>query len=381
VLLVPCQHNPLATAGGEVTRLATRARVILGALGNLTRYPPPAGEADRVLVAHHPQMIGDTLMLAPLFAKLRSRWPRAQIIYTASSATLPLFVHSPWGVKALHYDPYVARTLGAFRGGGGYDLAIVPGDNRYGWFARAAGARWVRGFSGERPAYKDALIDELHDYPLTPGTWGEIAAGLVEGEEPPPYSPEQWPAPPYASFEPPAKPYAVIQLGASSPLKQWPAERWRALADYLYSRGFHVAWTGGVRDLEMLERANPDGRGRSFVGKLDLAQLWGLLAGARVLVSPDTGVAHLGRLVGIPSVTLFGPGSHIVSGVGRFWREMPWRAVTIDPFPCRDQRILFRRRVEWVRRCGRTTRECDAPRCMQAITVQAVQTAVGELVP
>jgi hypothetical protein len=29
----------------------------------------------------------------------------------------------------------------------------VPGDNRYGWFSRALGARWVVGFSGDRPRY------------------------------------------------------------------------------------------------------------------------------------------------------------------------------------------------------------------------------------
>ena len=76
--------------------------------------------------------------------------------------------------------------------------------------------------------------------------------------------------------------------------------------------------------------------------------------GARVLVSPDTGVAHLGRAVWIPTVTLFGPGSAQLAGPGSFWRDTPWRAVGRDPFPCRDQRVLFRREIDWVRRCHRT---------------------------
>jgi len=53
--------------------------------------------------------------------------------------------------------------------------------------------------------------------------------------------------------------------------------------------------------------------------------------------------------------------------------------VTVDPFPCRDQRILFRREIPWVRRCARTLAECPEPLCMQAIGVAAVTAAVDEL--
>jgi len=104
-----------------------------------------------------------------------------------------------------------------------------------------------------------------------------------------------------------------------------------------------------------------------------------LLANARMLVAPDTGVAHLGRVVGVPTVALFGPGSATVSGAGEFWRDAPYRAITVDPFPCRDQRILFRREISWVRRCARTLAECPEPRCMQAISIAAVTEAIEQL--
>jgi hypothetical protein len=93
-------------------------------------------------------------------------------------------------------------------------------------------------------------------------------------------------------------------------------------------------------------------------------------------------VAHLGRVAFTPTVTLFGPGSAVICGNGEFWRDTPWRAVTEDPFECRDQQVLFRRRIEWVRRCGRTPLECAEPRCMHAIGVDAVMQAVqGLLAP
>jgi len=95
-----------------------------------------------------------------------------------------------------------------------------------------------------------------------------------------------------------------------------------------------------------------------------------------VLVAPDTGVAHLGRVVGVPTVALFGPGSALLCGAGEFWRDAPYRAVTVDPFPCRDQRTLFKREIGWVRRCQRSVAECPKHLCMPAIPVAAVEAAI-----
>jgi ADP-heptose:LPS heptosyltransferase len=120
---------------------------------------------------------------------------------------------------------------------------------------------------------------------------------------------------------------------------------------------------------------DPAGEFASLAGALDLPQLWQLLRGAALLVAPDTGVAHLGRAAWTPTIALFGPGSPVVAGRGRFWRETPWIGVAEDPFPCRDQRILFRREIDWVRRCGRSTAECAEPRCMHAIPVENVLAA------
>jgi len=92
-------------------------------------------------------------------------------------------------------------------------------------------------------------------------------------------------------------------------------------------------------------------------------------------------VAHLGRVVGTPTVALFGPGSAIICGAGDFWRNARYRAVTIDPFPCRDQRVLFGREIDWVRRCGRSTAECPHPRCMDAIDIEMVAGAIAEVSP
>ncbi len=353
------------------SRLLTAALLLRRLLVPGARRRPVA--PVRVLVLHH-LLLGDSLMLTPLVAKLRALHPDAQIVLAMPRAIVPLYSGRPYGVTPVVYDPRDAGTIRrmARRWPEGFDLALVPGDNRWAWLARALGARWVIAHAGDRPEWKNWMVDEALPYPSAPGAWGDIVAGLVDGPPPPPYRPDDWPAPPARAFERPAGRYAVLHVGASSPLKFWPAPNWHSLAAHLSAQGIEPVWSGGPREEPLVAAIDAEGRHRSYAGALDLAQLWALLAGARLLVSPDTGVAHLGRLVGVPTLTLFGPGSAVICGKGDFWRNSPYLAATIDPFPCRDQTVLFRRDIDWVRRCGRGTDQCAQARCMLALLPGAV---------
>ena len=355
-------------------RFRTRALVTAHAFASRLRRRAAAGEVRRVLVAHN-LLLGDTLMLTPLLAKLRRAHPSAQITLLASPAAVPLYEGRPYGVRALAFKPADSATTRALLREPPFDLALVAGDNRYSWLAAAMGAAHVVAHAGDRPATKDWFVDEKRAYSATPSAWGDMMADLVDGPEPPPYARGDWKAPTARPFEAPRGPYAVLHVGGSTPLKHWVPERWAELARGLAARGMEVAWSAGRGEETLVAAADPEGKLRSYAGALDLAQMWHLVAGARVLVSPDTGIAHLGRVAWTPTVTLFGPGSAVLAGTGSFWRDTPWRAVGRDPFPCRDQRFLFRREVEWVRRCGRTIEECPEPRCMHAIGAEEVLTA------
>lgn len=359
------------------SRLATVALALGHTLATLGKRSAPASPRH-ILITHH-LLLGDTLMLTPLLAKLRERFPTADIVMATPKASVPLYAQRPYGVRAVPFDPRDSTTLAALRAASGYDLAIVPGDNRFAWLARAVGAKWVVAFAGDHPASKNWPVDELVPYPDAPAAWGDMVAGLVGGAPPSPYRTADWPAPQCAPFERPAVPYCVLHVGASSPLKSWPAANWLALAAALAQRGLSVVWSGGPGEDRLVAQIDPEGRYPSYAARLDLAQMWHLLAAASLLVCPDTGVAHLGRLTGTPTVTLFGPGSATICGAGAFWRNAPYRAVTVADFPCRDQDKLFRRNLAWVRRCGRGLRECATPACMQAITVDAVLAAIASL--
>jgi ADP-heptose:LPS heptosyltransferase len=358
------------------TRLAVVPRGILQRVLSGRRQRP--GHPRRILVAHH-LLLGDTLMLTPLLAKLRGRHPAAEIVMTAPKAIAPLYEHRPYGVAAVAYDPGDAGTLAALRKLAGFDLAVVPGDNRFGWLALALGAKWIVAFAGDRPVYKSWPVDELIPYPDRPAAWGDMVAALIPGAPPAQYRRADWQSPGFRAFDLPASPYCVLHVGASSALKRWESAKWLALADRLSARGLAVVWSAGREENGLVEAIDPRGKYPSLAGKLDLAQMWHLLERAALLVCPDTGIAHLGRVVDTPTVALFGPGSLQLVGAGEFWRASRYRGVTIENFPCRDQRILFKREIAWVRRCQRTLAECPAPACMHAIDVDTVMERCREL--
>jgi ADP-heptose:LPS heptosyltransferase len=336
----------------------------------------------RVLIAHD-LLLGDTIMLTPLLAKCRERWPSADIVMTCAPSYRGLYAMSPYGVRVSPYDPRDVHSLKRLRAEAPFDLALIPGDNRYSWLARGLGARWVVGFSGADARYKDWPIDELRSYPDVPTAWADIAAGLIDGPAPARYRTTDWPAPPAAAFEAPVGPYCVIHAGASSALKLWPADRWSEVARRLKSLDLGVVLSAGPGEAHLLDAIDPARAFPRFGGNLALAQMWHLLERARLLIVPDTGIAHLGRLVGVPTLALFGPGSALLSGAGEFWRDSPFTALTIPDFPCRDQTVTMRRNVRWIRRCerfqGTAPGLCPEARCMLALSTDDVSRAAVQL--
>jgi len=360
------------------SRAPMRYASVALALAHWGMHRRKPADPRRILVLHH-LLLGDTLMLTALIAKLREHHPAARITMTVPRAFAALYAARPYGVEPVVFEPREAGSLDALFSRGGFDLAFVPGDNRHAWLAAAAGARWIVAHAGDRPAWKNWAVDELRPYSETPASLSDMFAMLAEGEAPRPFQPEDWASPSCAPFAAPKGFYCVLHVGAGSPLRLWRPERWLAVAEALASEGRQVVWSAGPGEERAVALIDPRHRFPSYAGALDLAQLWHLLKGARLLICPDTGIAHLGRVAGTPGVTLYGPGSPVLFGPGEFWRDVPHQTVAIDPFPCRDQRTLFKREITWVRRCQRTTAECAEPRCMHAIGVDSAADVMAAL--
>jgi ADP-heptose:LPS heptosyltransferase len=136
----------------------------------------------------------------------------------------------------------------------------------------------------------------------------------------------------------PAPGAAVVHVGAGYGAKEWPVERFAAVAAALRERGHRVVVTGSAaqrpRALGVAARAGlPEAA--VLAGTTGLPELAALVAGAALLVSGDTGVAHLASAYRRPSVVLFGPAPVEEWGPPE---DGPHRALTVaalrrgDPF-------------------------------------------------
>ncbi|MFD0691111.1 glycosyltransferase family 9 protein [Actinomadura fibrosa] len=108
----------------------------------------------------------------------------------------------------------------------------------------------------------------------------------------------------------PAPGAVVVHPGAAFPARRWPAERFAAVAAALRDGGERVVVTGGAAEAPIARRvvdlAGLDA-GADLSGRTGLPQLAALVAGARLVVCGDTGLAHLATAYRTPSVLLFGP--------------------------------------------------------------------------
>ncbi len=105
----------------------------------------------------------------------------------------------------------------------------------------------------------------------------------------------------------------LVHPGASAPARRWPLERWAEVVAALVGRGRPVVVTGTAAEADLarpLVRAGAQDR----TGRDDLPALAALVAGSDLLLSSDTGVAHVATAYGTPSVTLFGPVSPALWG-------------------------------------------------------------------
>lgn len=105
---------------------------------------------------------------------------------------------------------------------------------------------------------------------------------------------------------------AIVHPGAAYGSKRWPPERFAAVARTLAAAGHPVLVTGSAaeRDLAAAVAARAGlPPAANLAGCTDLDDLLGIVAAARLVVSGDTGVAHLATAYRRPSVVLFGPAS------------------------------------------------------------------------
>ena len=152
--------------------------------------------------------------------------------------------------------------------------------------------------------------------------------------------------------------YVIVNPGAAWPNKQWPAERFGAVAAAV-QRDFGwrslVLWGPGEQEIAHAVVAAADGAAE-LSPPTTITDLVGIARHARMIVSGDTGPVHIAGAVDTPIVALFGP--------TRPERNGPWG--------------LYDVAISRVDRCSCVyERRCKVKeRCIDGISVAEVMSAV-----
>ncbi|WP_248962936.1 glycosyltransferase family 9 protein [Sphaerisporangium perillae] len=104
--------------------------------------------------------------------------------------------------------------------------------------------------------------------------------------------------------------HVIVHPGAASRARRWPVERFAEVAAALEHAGHRVLITGDAAGRSLAFRAGTLAGlpvEQIVAGRTDLRDLARLVAGARLVICGDTGVAHLATAFATPSVVLFGP--------------------------------------------------------------------------
>jgi heptosyltransferase-2 len=103
---------------------------------------------------------------------------------------------------------------------------------------------------------------------------------------------------------------ALCPGSTNSRAKRWPAERYAALADrFVKQRGASVLLIGSPDEIEVSREVKGLMRHQPFMltGTTDLATATAILSLAEILITNDTGPAHISAALNRPTLVIFGP--------------------------------------------------------------------------
>jgi len=333
--------------------------------------PLGAPNFERILIVR-PGAIGDLLVTLPVLANLRGHFPTAYIELVASPSVMPLVQGRCEADAVRSFDsPEIAGLFMADPPSPtrhwlvGFDLilAYIPADSICSRQLHEVARGRVVVFDPKPPSHFRLPMTLYLQRALEPlGIKPQFALPRIRLlREDMEFAADFWRE--VASHRERDDPIIVIHPGSGSPRKNWPAERFAALARRLHrSESARIAIVRGPADEEPVERMLthcPEVQ-PTILADLSLPQLAAVLGDCQCFVGNDAGITHLAAALGLPGVVIFGPTDP------RIWAPGPTFAIVtpkVKCAPCGDER----------------RRGCERASCLESITVEEVYAAFQSL--
>lgn len=350
----------------KVYRLIIRLWIILIStvkqlIQNHTEFPTTP---NSILVLHS-LLLGDTLLLTQLLSKIRQQHPNATITLTVPRPLLPIYKGCPYNINPIAFHPKHLHDLIKILRSGPYDLVIIPAENKFTLLARALGSKHTVAFTDDRPLWKNWMIDTAITFPSNILPIGDIFSTLIPGDPPNTYVPSLW-KPPICTNPPTLNNASIIMHITSSVMtKTLPSTSWLKLAHMIKSINLLPYWSIAPGEEDIINRIDPKHE-FPFLA-INFSCMWHALLQARILISVDTSMVHLARLIGTPNLTIYGPTDPVLFGKDNFLRHSDSEYIWDKTVSCRNDNHLYRRPLSWVKICTKNIDKCNDPICTRGI--------------
>ncbi|HWJ34029.1 MAG TPA: glycosyltransferase family 9 protein [Steroidobacteraceae bacterium] len=283
--------------------------------------PPPLVRSPERVCLLRLSAIGDTCHAAAALAALKEAWPHTRFTWIIGKLEAKLMSAILPEVEFIIFDKRAtSRELLRLRkilAGRRFDLLLnLQLSIRASLVSCLVSAPVKLGFDRKRARELQWLFTNAQIAPATSEHVLDSFLGFVRacGIDP---GPASWRiALPASALDyadrliPDARPTLVISPCSSHAARNWPAERYAAVADHAVRiHHMRVILAGGRSALEQRMGADIVAASKAplcnQIGKDTLPELLGLLSKATVLISPDSGPVHMATMVGLPVIGLY----------------------------------------------------------------------------
>ncbi|SHN38112.1 lipopolysaccharide heptosyltransferase II [Rhizobacter sp. OV335] len=320
-----------------------------------------------------PQWIGDAVMSQPLVGRLAARGddvtvaalPWVAPVYRAMAGVREV-IELPFAHGRLDWSARrrVAATLR-----GRFDTAyVLPNSIKSALIPFFAGIPQRIGYQGEgRPLLLNKRLPNPGGRPPMVAFYSTLAGGPVETERPRlQFDAATLERVTTAADLAPRQYWAFAPGAEYGPAKCWPALHYAELARSLHTaHGLPIVLLGSGKEVALCDEiaAAAPGACRVLAGKTTLIDAMALIAGARGVVSNDSGLMHVAAAFGVPQVAVFGSTSPEHTPPLNPRAQVIWlkEELQLDCAPCFDRTCRF----------GHT-------RCLTGVSAQRVEAALAD---
>lgn len=320
--------------------------------------------------------LGDLFMIAPLISSIKKTFPNKKIILVCREELekISLYLEVDYVIPALKPTEKSINKINNISGGALHSIYCIFSGR---WLPATVRLNSNEIISFYEPADRwNHLITQIIPFPDNCISSIEIPMLMIKEKK---YNIDTIPI----DMWKPSGNYAVLHVGARSKSRRMPISLILLTIDILTRHNLEIVITSGpneFKDYDLLKDsiAKEVFKKISFeLGSKELYDMVPVINSASIIVGVDTGVMHMSKVMGTPTLVIMGQSQlELFGGDSVFSRSIH---LGIDNLDCRDKKTFQGIRKDWIYRCDRDECLFDDLPCINLIDSDLIKESIGQL--